>query len=434
MKKYLHKNLLATFSVLSLLGATNTMAQVEKEWYCDSTLRMDMIFAGNSDSQSIFLDKMKVSQGWHGRRVNMNTLPLMGNGVICVKDAESQDTLYVHSFSTLFQEWQTTEEATRVSKSFENTFLIPMPRKEVYVSIELKNIHNSTKSYFNYTINPLDNLIARHDSKKTLPHTYLHQSGDSKKKIDVVFVPDGYSAKEMKQFTKDCKESMKSIFAHTPFDKLKDRFNFIAVQVASEDSGVSIPQNGEWKNTCLGSHFNTFYSSRYLTTSNIQKLYDILDGIPCESIIILANTKEYGGGGIYNNYMLSSAQGRDYASVIVHEFGHSFAGLADEYYYDDQYVTMYPANIEPWEQNITTMVDFASKWQDMLPEGTQIPTIADGKEIYTKVGVYEGAGYQSKGVFRPVQDCRMKTNQAPGFCPVCQRAIGRLIEFLTHEN
>ena len=167
---------------------------------------------------------------------------------------------------------------------------------------------------------------------------------------------------------------------------------------------------------------------------DIQKLYDILDGIPCESIIILANTKEYGGGGIYNNYMLSSAQGRDYKSVIVHEFGHSFAGLADEYYYDDQYVTMYPADIEPWEQNITTMADFASKWQDMLPEGTQIPTMADGEEVYTKVGVYEGAGYQSKGVYRPVQNCRMKTNQAPGFCPVCQRAILRLVDFLTKED
>ena len=184
----------------------------------------------------------------------------------------------------------------------------------------------------------------------------------------------------------------------------------------------------------MGSHFDTFYSERYLTTSNIKKLYDILDGIPCESIIILANTDEYGGGGIYNNYMLSASRGPAYKSVIVHEFGHSFAGLADEYYYDDQYVTMYPADIEPWEQNITTMVDFASKWQDMLPKGTHIPTIADGKEIYTKVGVYEGAGYQSKGVFRPVQDCRMKTNQAPGFCPVCQRAITKLIEFLTHEN
>lgn len=434
MKKYLHKHLLATLSALTFMGATNAMAQVAHEWYCDSTLRMDFIFAGNDKSQSIFLDKMKVSEGWHGRRVNMDALPLAGNGTICVTDNERKDTLYMHSFSTLFQEWQTTEEATQVSKSYENTFLIPMPTKKVQVSVELRNIHNSSKSHFSFTVNPADNLIERHESKKTLPHTYLHKSGESKDKIDVVFVPDGYSAKEMKQFIRDCNESMKSIFAHKPFGELKDRFNFIAVEIASEDSGVSVPQNGEWKNTCLGSHFNTFYSSRYLTTSNIQKLYDILDGIPCESIIILANTKEYGGGGIYNNYMLSSAQGRDYKSVIVHEFGHSFAGLADEYYYDDQYVTMYPADIEPWEENITTMADFASKWQDMLPEGTQIPTMADGEEVYTKVGVYEGAGYQSKGVYRPVQNCRMKTNQAPGFCPVCQRAILRLVDFLTKED
>lgn len=431
MKKYL---LVFTLAIAITATYQKASAQDFVQHFEDATLRLDYIFAGNNNSQAIYLDGMKTFNGWYGRRNNMDTLPLQGNGHITITDITGSDTLYMHSFSTLFQEWQSTEEATQVARSYENTFLIPMPKDKIQVTIELKNIHNGTKSYFKHTINPKDRLISRHPEKETLPYHYIHKAGDSRDKIDIVFIPEGYTKNEMKQFKEDCKESMKSIFRHKPFDKLKDRFNFIAVEIPSEHSGVSIPKNNIWKNTAVRSHFDTFYSERYLTTSNIKNLYNILDGVPCESIIILANTNEYGGGGIYNNYMLSAARGRDYKAVIVHEFGHSFAGLADEYFYDDQYVSMYPAGTEPWEQNLTTLTDFESKWKDMLPAGTRIPTDADGKDIYTKIGVYEGGGYQSKGVFRPAQDCRMHTNKAPDFCPVCQRAISRIVNFLTNED
>ncbi len=431
MKKYL---LVFTLAIAITATYQKASAQDFVQHFEDATLRLDYIFAGNNNSQAIYLDGMKTFNGWYGRRNNMDTLPLQGNGHITITDITGSDTLYMHSFSTLFQEWQSTEEATKVARSYENTFLIPMPKDKIQVTIELKNIHNGTKSYFKHTINPKDRLISRHPEKETLPYHYIHKAGDSRDKIDIVFIPEGYTKDEMKQFKEDCKESMKSIFRHKPFDKLKDRFNFIAVEIPSEHSGVSIPKNNIWKNTAVRSHFDTFYSERYLTTSNIKNLYNILDGVPCESIIILANTNEYGGGGIYNNYMLSAARGRDYKAVIVHEFGHSFAGLADEYFYDDQYVSMYPAGTEPWEQNLTTLTDFESKWKDMLPAGTRIPTDADGKDIYTKIGVYEGGGYQSKGVFRPAQDCRMHTNKAPDFCPVCQRAISRIVNFLTNED
>lgn len=431
MKKYL---LVFTLAIAITATYQKASAQDFVQHFEEATLRLDYIFAGNNNSQAIYLDGMKTFNGWYGRRNNMDTLPLQGNGHITITDITGSDTLYMHSFSTLFQEWQSTEEATKVARSYENTFLIPMPKDKIQVTIELKNIHNGTKSYFKHTINPKDRLISRHPEKETLPYHYIHKAGDSRDKIDIVFIPEGYTKDEMKQFKEDCKESMKSIFRHKPFDKLKDRFNFIAVEIPSEHSGVSIPKNNIWKNTAVRSHFDTFYSERYLTTSNIKNLYNILDGVPCESIIILANTNEYGGGGIYNNYMLSAARGRDYKAVIVHEFGHSFAGLADEYFYDDQYVSMYPAGTEPWEQNLTTLTDFESKWKDMLPAGTRIPTDADGKDIYTKIGVYEGGGYQSKGVFRPAQDCRMHTNKAPDFCPVCQRAISRIVNFLTNED
>ena len=105
--------------------------------------------------------------------------------------------------------------------------------------------------------------------------------------------------------------------------------------------------------------------------------------------------------------------------VLVHEFGHAYGGLGDEYFYDDGYETMYPADTEPWEPNLTTLIDFQSKWADML----SVPG----------VGVFEGGGYQSKGVYRPAQDCRMKTNEAKNFCPVCSRALVRITDFYTSQ-
>jgi len=204
--------------------------------------------------------------------------------------------------------------------------------------------------------------------------------------------------------------------------------------VPSAQQGVSIPHDHIWRNTALCSNYDTFYSNRYLTTLHLKNLHDILSGIPYEHIIILANTDNYGGGGIYNSYVMSSAHHQMSIPVVVHEFGHSFAGLADEYYYDDSYETMYPSDTEPWEPNITTLVDFKSKWADMLGTDVKIPTEPTGKGLYTQIGVYEGGGYQSKGVYRPVQECRMKINEAPLFCPVCERAIRRIIDYSTIQK
>jgi hypothetical protein len=262
--------------------------------------------------------------------------------------------------------------------------------------------------------------------------------------IDVAILAEGYTESEMDIFYRDAEATCEALFSHAPFDKLKDRFNIVAVASPSLDSGVSIPLNGEWKSTAVSSHFSTFYSDRYLTTSRVKSIHNWLAGIPYEHIIILANTDTYGGGGIYNSYTLTTAHHPMFKPVVVHEFGHSFAGLADEYYYDDQYVEYYYPDCEPWEQNITTLYDFASKWNDMLPKVIGIPTAPvegniwkmfnEGKSMDEMVGVYEGAGYQSKGVYRPFPDCRMKTNAAEAFCPVCQRAISRIIEFYTVEE
>ena len=414
------------------------------------TLRVDYIFSGTDKTQDIALAELCSIDGWAGRRVNMDKLPLRGNGQVfmSVRDdsGEFGKVVYEMSFSTLFQEWQATEEATRTKKAFENVFLLPMPSREAQVTVRLFDFHDNVSCEFSHIVNPSDILI-KPMGKQPVPHEWIWKGGedldadtDSEHRIDIAIVAEGYTEVEMDTFMDDAREAMNSLWAHEPFGSMKDRFNIVCVKSPSKDSNVSVPRTGIWKDTAIGSHFDTFYSDRYLTTLHLFKLHDVLAGIPYEHIIILANTPTYGGGGIYNSYTLTTAHHPSFRPVVVHEFGHSFAGLADEYYYDDQFSEYYYPDTEPWEQNITTKKDFKSKWEDMVGKvfslgGTDIEWRGKknvGGEV--TVGVFEGGGYQSKGVWRGSVDCRMNTNSYPAFCPVCQRAISRIIKFYTEEE
>ena len=420
---------------LGIASFLTVQAQNFSDWFEEKTLRTDYIFTGNARQQEVCLDELSMLPQWAGRRHHLNELPLAGNGEITMKDKATGTVIYRTSFSSLFQEWLGEEEATRVKKGFENSFLLPFPKKEAIVTISLKNAHQQVSASLTHEIRPDDVLIHQRGTAHITPHRYIHQSGSVEDCIDVAILAEGYTEAEMDLFYQDAEATCEALFSHEPFKKLKSRFNLVAVASPSADSGVSIPLKDEWKSTAVSSHFSTFYSDRYLTTSRVKSIHNWLAGIPYEHVIILANTDTYGGGGIYNSYTLTTAHHPQFKPVVVHEFGHSFGGLADEYAYTDAPSPLYPYSIEPWEQNITTMVDFESKWKDMVPEGTPVPTPSKTKEseIYTSVGVYEGAGYTTKGIYRPATECRMKINEAPAFCPVCQRALERLILFYTEK-
>ena len=394
------------------------------------TLRADYVLSGDSASQSISLYALSSFPGWAGRTTHLDSLPLRGNAVLTLRDAASDKVLYCQSFSTLFQEWQTTREAATLRRAFELTLLMPMPERKAVASVALYDHRAHVVAEFSHAIDPADILIRHLDNCPVPPSRYLWQGNSSGNKIDVAIVAEGYTAAQSEDFYAKAAEATEAILSHEPFKRLKNRFNFVAVMPASQDSDVSIPQEGIWRNTALDSHFSTFYSDRYLTSPSVWKLHDYLASMPYEHIILLANTHTYGGGGIYNAYTLTTTHHAAFRPVVVHEFGHSFAGLADEYYYDDQYENFYEAGIEPWEQNITTLADFGAKWKDLLAPQTPVPTSPDATTP-DRVGVYEGAGYMSKGVYRARQDCRMKTNTCADFCPVCQRAIDRLVRFYT---
>lgn len=417
--------------LLCLIAVSSTRAQVFADHFADKTLRVDYIFNGNASGQAICLDGLSALPTWAGRKHHLAELPLQGNGQIVMRNAASGKTIYTTSFSSLFQEWLETDEARNVTKGFENTFLLPYPLQPVEIEITLLDPRRNVRASMKHIVHPNDVLIEQKGNSHITPHKYLLHNDSPEKCIDVAILAEGYTLQEMQTFYEDADIACKSIFDHEPFKSMKKRFNVVAVASPSTDSGVSVPRLNEWKHTAFGSHFSTFYSDRYLTTSRVKAIHDALAGIPYEHIIILANTEEYGGGGIYNSYTLTTAHHPMFRPVVVHEFGHSFGGLADEYFYDNDVMTdTYPLDIEPWEQNISTQVDFAAKWKDMLSENTPVPTPAEVSENYP-TGVYEGGGYSAKGIFRPAENCRMRTNEYPAFCPVCQRALRKIIEFYT---
>lgn len=418
------------------LSAFAGQAQNFDDYFVNKTIRADYIFSGNSEAQAICLDELSSLPQWAGRRHHLSELPLAGNGEIEMKDKASGKIIYRTSFSSLFQEWICEAEAKKVTRGFENTFLIPFPKNTATVTIKLKDVYHKETASLTHEIDPKDILIhQRGDEASITPHRYLLKSGSEENCIDIAILAEGYTKEETELFYKDAQTACEALFSHEPFKKLKSRFNVVAVFSESKDSGVSIPRQNEWKKTAVSSHFDTFYSDRYLTTRSVKAIHNWLAGIPYEHIIILANTDTYGGGGIYNSYTLTTAHHPMFKPVVVHEFGHSFGGLADEYAYDAAPSPQYPYSIEPWEQNITTLADFDAKWKDMVEPGTPVPTPVQTEKslIYTKVGVYEGAGYTQKGIYRPTTECRMKINEAPVFCPVCQRALEKLIRFYTDK-
>ena len=433
LKHYEDMKRLLLIAIATMACATLGAQEFDKHFE-DKTLRIDYIFSGNANEQYVTLRDLSQSNNWWGRRTNLDEVPLKGNGDLTLYDAESMAVLYKTSFSSLFQEWITTEEASYLNKSFEFTILAPLPRKSVIAEVVLRD-NEGNASRLTHTIEP-GVPIRDCSSQQPLPYTYIHKGGDSKECIDVVILAEGYTADEMELYMEDAKITAKEILSYEPFKSHSDKFNFIAVANPSADSNVSIPHLGLWRDTAVSSHFNTFYMPRYLTTSNIYDMFDLVTNIPCEHFIILANTDTYGGGGIYNSYTLTTAHHPYFRPVVVHEFGHSFGGLGDEYFYDsgDNNDDMHSLTHEPWEPNITTLVDFDSKWADMVAEGVEIPTkvTKQRSENYT-IGVYEGGGYRTKGIYRPADVCRMRNNTAERFCDVCQRALERVILHQTVE-
>jgi len=401
------------------------------DYFTDKTMRYDFHHAGNSVNEYYYFDKLIREGEWAGSRVSLINPFDYGEQHFRIIDAASGNVIYKNNYCTLFNEWQTTPEAAVTARAFPESVIFPEPKNDFIIEFYARNKQSKVwekKESHKISVNDY-NIYPGHSSYENIE---IHIGGDIAHSLDIVLLPDGFTATEREKFVAACKMWSDALFSYAPFTQNKHRINVRAVWAPSQESGISKPGTGEWKNTLLGSRFFTFNSERYQMTEEFQKVRDVAAAAPYESIFILTNTDKYGGGGIYNFYGLGSAgkTGRT-GEVYVHEFGHSLMGLGDEYIEIGNTVSaLYPEGVEPWEANLTRFVDFNGKWEKMIAEDTPIPTprIEGSTEKEWKIGAYEGGGYLEKGVFRGWPECMMKA--LTDFCPVCQDAITRYLDYI----
>lgn len=401
------------------------------DYFTDKTMRYDFHHAGNSVNEYYYFDKLIREGEWAGSRVSLINPFDYGEQHFRIIDVASGNVIYKNNYCTLFNEWQTTPEAAVTARAFPESVIFPEPKNDFIIEFYARNKQSKVwekKESHKISVNDY-NIYPGHSSYENIE---IHIGGDIAHSLDIVLLPDGFTATEREKFVAACKMWSDALFSYAPFTQNKHRINVRAVWAPSQESGISKPGTGEWKNTLLGSRFFTFNSERYQMTEEFQKVRDVAAAAPYESIFILTNTDKYGGGGIYNFYGLGSAgkTGRT-GEVYVHEFGHSLMGLGDEYIEIGNTVSaLYPEGVEPWEANLTRFVDFNGKWEKMIAEDTPIPTprIEGSTEKEWKIGAYEGGGYLEKGVFRGWPECMMKA--LTDFCPVCQDAITRYLDYI----
>ena len=406
-----------------------TLAQINyKTYFKPTSLRFDFLLGGNSKEVVVYPQEMKQEPFWAGSKTNLIDPFNYGSYRFRVFDSKSDSLIFSKGFSTLFQEWQTTAEAKTTNKTFYQAAIFPFPKKNVRLEIEARQWDGTFKTLLKTTIDPKDYFILKEPTKK-LESVDIIKNGKPENKVDIVLLAEGYTEAEKEKFLEDAGRLSGYLFEEEPFKSEKSKFNIKAVFTPSAESGTDVPGEHIYRNTYFNSKFYTFDLPRYLTVYDMKKVYDAASVVPYDQIYVLVNTERYGGGGFYNFVTVCTTDNELTKEVFVHEFGHGFAGLADEYFNSTvAYDEFYNLDVEPWEPNITTLVDFEKKWKLMVDKTTPIPTPRKN-EFKNTVGVYEGGGYMNKGIYSPYIDCRMKSNKARGFCPVCKEAIKKVIRY-----
>lgn len=401
------------------------------EYFTESCLRIDFSLSGDALTQAAALRQLREEPLWSGPRRNLVDPFGYGGYGVNLYDRASGRLIYSRGFNTLFEEWRTTAQARSEVQAWDNSVTVPFPKAPVTVEITARDRKDmQLRPLLRLEVDPQSIFIDRSPLHRQQVRE-LQIEGGTAEKVDLVFLAEGYTAAEQEKFFDDARRFTESLFSTPPFSTRREDFNVRAVGLVSEETGTDLSGQGIYRNTALNSGFYTFGEERYLTTADMKSIRDAVWDTPCDAIFILVNTPVYGGGGMYNFYAIGAADNDRTPHIFVHELGHSFAGLADEYFYDDDlYIDFYDLGQEPWEPNITTLVGFDGKWRDLLPAATPVPTPTETP--YTeRVGVYEGGGYVSRGIYRPMDHCMMR-DYAP-FCPVCSRAIERMIDFLTDK-
>lgn len=470
-------NTFRNMTLLVFFTITCASAQgIYARYFTENTMRVDMYHTGTKGEELITLDEVYREGPWPGSRINLIDTLNLGEYLFIVYDATTNRQVYSRGYSTVFNEWQTTDDAVQGNyHTISETIRFPFPRRAVKLEILRRDKRMTFRNVFECIIDPNDpTLVNREKRSADFPVVPIMKNGPPREKVDILILGDGYAQEDMEKFREDARHFSAILLDTQPFKDRKTDFNIWTIEVTSRESGIDIPDKNIWKNTALGCTYNTFGSARYILTEKNKELRDIAGAAPYDFITILVNDNRYGGGGIFNLYTTTytkvDQRGQEWQMdyVYVHEFGHCFGGLGDEYYSSSTgYNDFYQKGIEPWEPNITALLDPKNiKWKAFLTPGIEIPTkwrkaqydslenerrkldrlaedyyekreplleaareILNNPELVGKVGAFEGAGYSSTGLYRPSLDCRMFSLSLKPFDPVCAASIIRMIDF-----
>jgi len=449
--------------VLLAAAAVSTSAQSLR------TLRVDYVHTGTANDEQFALDGITLEGDWPGPLDRWVDETNLGPYRFQVLDRATRRVIYSRGFASIFGEWQETDEANKLRRAFHESVRFPAPASPVEVVIQSRGAANEFRDVWSVTVDPSDPAIDRSAPPK-LKVWAIIENGAPRDKVDLLLLGDGYAAAEMNKWHRDARQTAELLFAASPFKEHRQDFNVWAIDTPAEESGVSRPSDGIYRRSPLGAAYDAFGSERYVLTFDNRRLREIASAAPYEFIEIVVNSRTYGGGGIFNLYATVAADNAFTPYIFVHEFGHHFAGLADEYYTSDVAYSSDAKRPEPWAPNATAD-PHAAKWSQLLSPGIELPTpwpkqefersekqtqerrrqiraqhrpeqemerlFTEEREQITKllasgpnagkVGAFEGAQYESRGYYRPQQDCIMFTRDEVGFCAVCRRAIERII-------
>ena len=396
--------------ILLLLATATAMGQSADFdlWFSGGTLRLDCLREGSALGDTVWVEHWIDRQApWHGSRTQLLDPFDNGDYRVVVRDAATGRELYSRGYSNLFREYKDTPEGRTVRKRFEETLLVPMPKGKVLIAFQKRDKEMRLQDQTVVAFDPRRDALERKPMKEVWEDDVVRKPVSES--LDVVFVMQGFEGEPYEKWVDVIYRMNGVLFGKEPFKSHMDDINTYFV---SGDAGVE---------------YNTFGADRYAMTFKVWQLHDVIGQNPCDHIIIVLNNEKYGGGAIYNFYSVTSLH-KMAESVLPHELGHGIGGLADEYVDEElSYADLHRTKYEPLEPNITNLVDFRHKWQHLLPEGTLVPTpdAQVPRGVNGPLGVYEGAGYSSKGVYRPAMHCMMR-DYAP-FCPVCCKRLEEVI-------
>jgi hypothetical protein len=439
------------------------------------TMRVDYFHTGDASAEWFSFDRIVLEPlAWPGNPGKPIDETNLGKYLFEVIDRSTNRTVYSRGFASVFGEWETTGEAKEIKRTFSESLRFPAPSNPVQISLKKRDAQNAFREVWSLLVDPKDVFIDTSKPPSPGPVTEIQKSGDPARKVDFLILGDGYTAAKRGKFEKDAKRLADLLFAVEPFKSRRSDFNVWAICPPAEESGISRPSVGIHRRSRIGATYDAFGSERYILTFDNRSFRDVASFAPYEFVEILTNTRTYGGGGIFGQYGTVAADSLWAPYVFVHEFGHHFAALADEYFTSP--VAYEPAaadRIEPWEENVTALLDPANlKWKDLVSPGTPLPTpwkkeefekasrefqakrreirkrngpedemdklfqeelVYETKLLGTdqhsgKVGAFEGALYEAKGYYRPQEDCIMFTRDEVPFCAVCRRALSRVID------